>query len=178
MNKIIQSGLFLFSLLFLTSGIYAQFETSYKLSTEGIKPVSLLLMDNRPLLKIDSLMYHSPLGLSLSYKINQLDRQFRMNEKKEYPAMPVNLGTLYYLGKPGTDFKTHFDNLAIAYEGYRWKFTFEHGYFGPALAPTSGRTIRKSIYQDVLYPWQNAPQSKYADYKSLYLITNFVYPLY
>ena len=170
MSKIILSGLFLFFLLLSTSELYAQFDLPYKLSTEGLKPSSFLLNDKPASFKLDSIMYRSRIYMPLSYKINELKPEYQ----KEYPF--VNLGNLYYKGKPGTDFKTLLDNAEIKYEGYRWKFTFDHGYFGPALRPTSGRTIRKCIYQDALYPWQNAPQSKYSAYKSLYLITTYVYP--
>ena len=174
MSKMIRSGLFLFIMSLSTIMLYAQFDSPYKLSMEGLKPASFLPINNSPS-GLDSFRYHLPNSMPLSFKIKQLELQYRTDAEKEHPA--VNLGTMYYLGKPGTDFKTIWDNAEIWYEGYRWKLTFSHGYFGPAFGPTSGRTIRKSIYRDILYPWQNAPLSKHSTYKSLYLITNFVYPI-
>ncbi len=174
-KELIQIGLFLLLLMCPKIFLYGQSGSPYKLSLEGIQPSSILQFDNSSsLFRLDSIMYKAENTLPLSFRIKQMEMQYQM-EMGNSP-LSVNIGVMHHWLKPVDNLSTLLDNAAIVYDGYRYKFDFDHGYFGPARSPIVGRNIPKSVYTDILYPWQNAPQSKFFTYKALYLITNFVYP--
>lgn len=165
------------SIAFLLTGglffvaLHAQ-DLPYRISTEGISPLNLrLLEDFSPLPRFDSLVYESE--RSMHQKLRVLEEMYQP-ANGEY-RLDLHLGAYPYYMQNYSELSL-FDRAALEYESYRYSFEFEHGYFGPATRPKASRYIRKSIYQDLLYPWQNAPLSKFQTYRALYLITNFVYP--
>jgi hypothetical protein len=173
-QKIMKTGLILLTLLLPASYLPAQSGSPYRLSLENLKPPNLLSGSNPALFSLDSLMYRSQSMMPLSYRLKQMELKYRTSTENE--PLSVDFGPMYYLYRPGSDFKTYYDNVEIYYDSYRYLLTYEHGFFAPAYGPIVSRGISKSIYTDLLYPWQNAPHSKFFTYKALYLITNFVYP--
>lgn len=171
---ILLTGLFFLITLFNIS-LQSQSTMPYKLSLEGINPMSLQLDDTPSFLnRTDSLMQRAANMIPIPYRMKQLESEYLINAENE--NLPIHLNIYTIADFSDLDYNSILDQAEIAYEGYRYLFEFDHGYFGPALGPMTSRSIPKSIYTDVLYPWQNAPQSKVKIYKALYLITNFVYP--
>ena len=173
MNKLIKPIVFFIIVWVLSfSNLNAQ-DLPYRISMDGLNTLSLeLLKESSPLLRFDSIVFENEQSMQLSYKLRQLERMYQpMNEK---PAFDLRLGAYPYISN-FSEF-TLLDKLSLDYESYRYSFEFEHGYFGPARRPKASQNIPKSIYRDLLYPWQNAPQSKFQTYKALYLIITFVYP--
>ncbi|MCD7973752.1 MAG: hypothetical protein LUG18_14030 [Candidatus Azobacteroides sp.] len=167
-------GLVLVRLLVVTA--CAQSDSPYHISMEGLLPGNLDLLEQLPSsgTSPDSLMREKNKEMPFSYKIKLLNEAYEDYFQNIYPV--VNLNLRYTLYGKEYRYETSLDRAAFIYDTYRYSFMYDHGYFGPALYPTGGRYIPKTIYRDALYPWQNALKSQHHTYKGLYLITNFVYP--
>jgi hypothetical protein len=155
-------------------GGHTQSKFPFHISLEGLKPV-LPSHDIRFPSSFSAFQHQIPDSLA---QLLFMRYEWRFNDfsGKAWTAPAVNVYFGAYPYKSNYDAASVLDRFEVVYDTYRWKFMYEHGYFGPAQWPMGGRIIRKSNYRDPLFPWQNAPLKRYETDKALYLITNFVYP--
>lgn len=167
-------NIFLITVFFIVS-LCAQ-DLPYGITTDGLKSINLRLMDDTPLSvsRLDSVMQKGAMQMPFSYKMQKLEKAFQTYAETELHPITFNIGQYPYISTSGTNY--FLDANARFYDGYKFAFEFDHGYFGHVKRPYYRRNIKKSIYRDLLYPWQNAPQRKFQDYKALHLILNYVYP--
>ena len=171
-KRLILTDLYLFSM-----SLYAQSDSPYKITMDGMSSSGLQLLDDISPFRLDSLAFDQRKMMPFSYKLEQLN--LTDNLFQQYPDNKphiINLHLEQFPFSKNHHYDSPLDRDAHIYDTYRFSFMFSHGYFGPSLLPTGGGEIRKSIYKDFLYPWQNSPLTRYKVDKALYLITNFVYP--